>query len=197
MNELAQGDASPGQRPRRCDTVPTDWLDVLPVVADRLRDYQRELVAMVASAIRALIRRILVQGATGSGKTVMFCVMAAAAVAAGLPVLILATRTRLVRQIHETLEAFKVPHGVIAAGLPGFSDRGKLVQVASADTLHRRAIVNGHMPLPPASVVIFDEAHLASADTRLGILDSYPNAIRIGVYRNACPQVRQIAVHRF
>ncbi len=29
-------------------------------------------------------------------------------------------------------------------------------------------------------MVIFDEAHLATAETRLNLLDSYPDAIRIG-----------------
>jgi superfamily II DNA or RNA helicase len=99
---------------------------------------------------------------------------------AGLPVLVLATRTRLVRQIHERLRAFGVYHGVIAASLPELSVYDAMVQVASVDTLHRRAIASGRMPLPSAAVVIFDEAHLSAAETRVRILDSYPHAVRIG-----------------
>lgn len=180
MSTLTQGDAFPGQ-PFRCpDAAPTDWLDVLPPAADCLRDYQRQQLSEIASAMHAGAQRILVQAPTGSGKTHLIASIVAAAEAAGLPVLVLATRTRLLRQLLERLDAFGVRSGVIAAAISGRSHRGLQVQVASADTLHRRAMVNGHIPLPSASVVIFDEAHLASADTRLGILDSYPTAVRIG-----------------
>jgi len=56
-------------------------------------------------------RRILVQLPTGAGKTHLIAAMVAAAVLTGLRVLILATRTRLVRQLHERLVAFDVRHG--------------------------------------------------------------------------------------
>jgi superfamily II DNA or RNA helicase len=36
------------------------------------------------------------------------------------------------------------------------------------------------MPLPAADVVVFDEAHLAGARSRIELLDSYPDAVRIG-----------------
>jgi superfamily II DNA or RNA helicase len=103
-----------------------------------------------------------------------------AAAAAELRVLVLATRTRLVRQIHERLEAFDMRHGVIAAPLPHLRNYSARIQVASVDTLNRRALVSEKIPLPSADVVIFDEAHLATAETRLRLLESYPNALRIG-----------------
>jgi len=40
--------------------------------------------------------------------------------------------------------------------------------------------VDERIPLPGADVVIFDEGHLATAETRLRILQSYPAALRIG-----------------
>jgi DNA repair protein RadD len=156
------------------------WLDRLPSQADCLRDYQREQVGDVAQAMQQGFRRILVQGATGSGKTHVIATIVLAAFTAGLRVLILATRTRLVRQLHERLNAFDTPHGVIANPLPELRNYSALVQIASVDTLHRRAIVNEHIPLPAADLVLFDEAHLSTADTRLGILDRYPDALRIG-----------------
>lgn len=156
------------------------WLDVLPPQADCLRDYQAEQVGHVAEAMQQGYKRILVQGATGSGKTHVIATIVLAAFLAGLRVLILATRTRLVRQLHERLNAFDTPHGVIANPLPELRNYSARVQIASVDTLHRRAIVNEHIPLPGADVVIFDEAHLSTADTRIGILDSYPDAVRIG-----------------
>jgi DNA repair protein RadD len=158
----------------------TSFLDELPPICDVLRDYQREQIAAIAQAIRAGHARIVVQSPTGSGKTHEIASSVAAAVQAGLSVLILATRTRVVRQIHERLEAFGVAHGVIAAELRGMLDQFQSVQVASVDTLYRRCLGEGHMPLPRAAVVIFDEAHLAVADSRLKIIDQYHGALLLG-----------------
>ena len=163
------------------DPIPTDWLDTLPSVAECLRPYQRTQIEQSAQALRAGYRRVLVQGATGSGKTHVLSAIVAAAAAAGIPALVLATRTRLVRQIHERLEEFGIRHGVIAAPLAHLRDYSARVQVASVDTLHRRSVVDRHIPMPSAGLVLFDECHLATADTRLNILDSYPDAIRIGL----------------
>ena len=157
-----------------------NWVEVLPPQADCLRDYQRQQLAELAGAMHAGYRRILMQLPTGGGKTHEIATIVAAASLAGLRVLILATRTRLVRQLHERLDAFDVSHGVIAAPIPELRDYAALVQVASVDTLYRRALADQRIPLPPADVVIFDEAHLATAETRLRILDRYPDALRIG-----------------
>jgi DNA repair protein RadD len=157
------------------------FLEELPPPAcDVLRDYQREQLRSAQQAIRAHIRRILLQAPTGSGKTHEIAAATLAAHRAGLRVLILTTRTRLVRQIHERLEAFGVGHGVIAAQLPSMIDRFQFVQVASADTLYRRCLVSDRTPLPPADIVIFDEAHLAAADSRLKLLEQYPRAVLLG-----------------
>lgn len=156
-----------------------NWLDVLPEKANVLRDYQRDILARGAVAIRKH-RRVLFQAPTGAGKTHIIAALVAAAVVFGFRVLILATRTRLVRQLHERLESFDIPHGVIAASLPGLSNFAQRVQVASVDTLYRRCIVDGKMPLPSADVVVFDEAHLALGASRQKILNSYPNAWQFG-----------------
>lgn len=152
-----------------------NWLDVLPSKADVLRPYQRELLASTALALRQF-KRLCVQAPTGGGKTHCIAAIVLAAVHAGLRVLILATRTRLVSQLHDRLDAFGVPHGVMAASLRGLTHGGMRVQVASVDTLYRRCIADAKMPLPMADVVIFDEAHLALGASRRKILDSYPGA---------------------
>lgn len=180
MNARLQHDAFSGEPSLPLEAVPADWLEVLPSQADCLRDYQREQLGRLSRALQAGYRHPLLQLATGGGKTHMIAAVTAAAVAAGMSVIILATRTRLVRQLHERLAAFGVRHGVVARSLPGHGDYSARVQVCSVDTLHRRAIVVRQIPLPSAGVVIFDEAHLATADTRLAILESYPDAIRLG-----------------
>jgi DNA repair protein RadD len=156
------------------------WLDVLPPQAECLREYQTSMVSEVAAAL-ARFRRILLQAPTGAGKTTIFAIITAAAMLAGLRVLILATRTRLVRQIHERLDDFDVAHGVIAAAMPGFTRWSSPVQIASVDTLYRRSIAANKMPLPLANLVIFDEAHLALGASRQALLDSFPNAVILGV----------------
>lgn len=152
----------------------------LPPAAQCLRDYQRRQLGHAAISIRDRISRLLLQLPTGGGKTHELAALALCAQLVGLRVLILATRTRLVRQAHERLEEFGVPHGIIAAQMRGMLDRFQLVQVASVDTLHRRCMVDSRMPLPSADVVIFDEAHMAVARSRMALLDQYPNAVRIG-----------------
>jgi DNA repair protein RadD len=161
------------------DSTQREWLDVLPPQAAVLRIYQRELVAQLAVAIKT-VRCALVQAPTGSGKTHVIATIVAAAMLAGLRVLVLATRTRLVRQLHERLDTFELPHGVLAAAIPGLANFSKPVQIASVDTLYRRCLVDRKMPLPGADVVIFDEAHLALGASRQALLDSFPGAFIFG-----------------
>jgi DNA repair protein RadD len=156
------------------------WLDALPPQAAVLRDYQTAVLAKLSTALHRGIQRSLVQAPTGAGKTHIIATIVAAAVLASMRVLVLATRTRLVRQIHERLESFEISHGVMAAALPGMSDRQSLVQVCSVDTLYRRCLVDERMPLPPADLVIFDEAHLALGESRQRLLMQFPNAWLIG-----------------
>ena len=156
------------------------FLDSLPSACDVLRPYQRQGLAEIASAVHEAVRRILRQLPTGGGKTHEIGAITLCAWRAGLRVLILATRTRLVRQIHERLEAFGIDHGVLAAELPELRNLMLPVQVASADTVYRRCLGNGRTPLPAAEVVIFDEAHLAAAESRMAILEQYPLALHLG-----------------
>ena len=157
-----------------------NWLQTLPPSCDVLRPYQLQQVREVADAIEEGSRKVLVQAPTGAGKTHVIAAVTAAAAHAGLRILIIATRTRLVRQIHERLESFGLDHGVIAASLPELLRMNCTIQVASADTLYRRALVDERMPLLPADIIIFDEAHLAAADSRVAIINAYPGALLVG-----------------
>src|ERR1700734_1228263 len=127
--------------------VPLDWLHKRPPqIRDCLRIYQRQQIADIVCKLHSGHTRILAQAPTGSGKTHIIGAIAAAAFESDLRVLVLATRTRLVRQMHERLESFGVRHGVIAAPLPELLNYSAKVQVASVDTLNRRALVNEHIP---------------------------------------------------
>lgn len=165
--------------PVRAREISADWLDVLPPAADVLFPDQREIMGRVALSLHEY-RRLLVQGPTGVGKTHLIATLTESARRVELRVLILATRTRLVRQLHERLDSFGIGHGVMAAGMPGLTNWQQRVQIASVDTLYRRCVVDQKMQLPPADVVVFDEAHLALGASRAKILNSYPNAWQFG-----------------
>lgn len=157
----------------RCDT----WLDELPVdIAGILREYQHGMIVGARDCIRRGVRRVLLQAHTGSGKSVVITAIVAAAVAAGLRVLILATRTKLVKQLHGHMTSKGIQHGIVAAAMPGFINWSRQVQIASQQTLYRRCLAGQKMPLPMAEVVLYDEAHLATSRTNKALLDCYQNA---------------------
>jgi DNA repair protein RadD len=156
-----------------------EWLMVPESIVGVLRVYQHKTFDEIRIALEDC-RHVLLQSPTGSGKSHLIGAVVAAAEVAGLSVLILATRTRIVWQLHERLEAFQIDHGVIAAALPALNYRAARVQVASVDTLYRRALVDCKVPLPSADVVIFDEAHLALGQSRIALLERYPKAIHLG-----------------
>ena len=144
-----------------------------------LRPYQRDAIDRLRDSARKGSKRIILQLATGSGKTVIGCKIVQQAEEKGKKVLWLAPRRELIYQAVDSMSKFGIYSGTIMAGekLNWFRD----VQVASFDTLHSRVIRNKTMDLPPADLVIADEAHLSIAKSRLDILNLYPNAVIIGL----------------
>jgi DNA repair protein RadD len=121
-------------------------------------------------------RKPLLVAPTGSGKTVI-----SSAVIDRAPnshVLFLAHRRELIFQSQEKLKSFGIQAGVIMAGTP--RDTMRRVQVASVQTLHSRSI-RGEEDLPPAQMVIVDEAHHCPAWTYKQIIERYPDAQLIGM----------------
>jgi superfamily II DNA or RNA helicase len=151
-----------------------------PSQLEVLRAYQVDLIDRLRAEVAAGRTRILVQAPTGAGKTHVIASVVLLAQTAGLRALVLATRTRLVRQIAERLDGFGVDFGVIAAALRSTGFSGASTQVASVDTVYRRCIADARSELPPADVVIFDEAHLALGNSRLRLLARYPHAVVVG-----------------
>ena len=60
------------------------------------------------------------------------------------------------------------------------------MQVASIQTLHARAIRGSAMDMPPADILVIDEAHHARAETYQDVIDAYPGAIVIGLTATPC-----------
>jgi DNA repair protein RadD len=148
-------------------------------VTVQLRPYQSAAIEAVRKQLAAGKRRVVLVAPTGAGKTVMFSAMVARAVSNGKRALILVHRRELVDQALDKLRAVGIDAGVILAGVP---PRPELpVQVASVQTLG--AARNGVRcrELPPADLVVVDEAHHAVSPTWLRLIKAYAAAIIIGV----------------
>lgn len=134
-----------------------------------LRDYQERGLQQIVEAFAGGARAVLAIAPTGSGKTTLF-----GELTAQVPgnVLILVHRRELLSQACNRLREFGVDFGMIMAGeQPKPHAR---VQVASVQTLVRRKV-------PPATLIICDEAHLSTADSWKTILNKYPHAKILGV----------------
>lgn len=119
--------------------------------AYQLRDYQKQLLAQVFQSWGSGRRRLLLQLATGAGKTIIFSAIAREFLRQGLAVLVFAHRLELITQAHEKLEAVSgLPAGIIKAGFPLHPDYD--IQVASVQSLARRK------RFPEAELVVIDEA---------------------------------------
>ncbi|MCS5590706.1 MAG: DEAD/DEAH box helicase [Candidatus Thioglobus sp.] len=144
-----------------------------------LRNYQFEALDQVHESINKGNTRIILQAATGSGKTVMASEFVKNAVEAGKEVLFLAHRRELIAQCSSKLYQFGISHGIIMAGQPSSTWLG--VQVASVDTLRARAINNTVMDMPKADYVIIDECHRSLSNTYRKIIAHYDKSTVLGL----------------
>lgn len=143
--------------------------------AQPLRPYQAQALAHAREAYRGGKRAILLVAPTGAGKTRMGAEIATNAVSKGGTVLWLAHRDELIAQARDRLRAEGLPRvGVIASGEPTLTAP---VQVASIQTL----LARGPNGLPPARVVVFDEAHHYVAARWREIADAYKESAILGL----------------
>ncbi len=132
----------------------------------QLRPYQEQAVDAV---IEHLAARPVLVAPTGSGKTVMGSTVVRRL---DRPTLWLAHRRELVQQAAGQLTALGLRCGILQAG---FQEKRWLpVQVASVQTLARRR-------MPPADLIIIDEAHHAVGPSYRKVLEAYPNAQVLGL----------------
>jgi DNA repair protein RadD len=143
------------------------------------RDSQSRAVAEVRARMASGARRVLLQSMMGSGKSVMAAMMLSSAVARGRRCAFLVHRRGLVEQFCGHLRKWGVPHGVVMSGER--LNPAAPVQVASRDTLLSRCVRNKYHGVPPADLVVIDEAHNVPAPEYSALLRMYPSAWLVGL----------------
>lgn len=148
-----------------------------------LRPYQQEAKEAIFAAWDECAH-VLFQMPTGTGKTRLFTSIISDIKAWSIlnhkdaKILIIAHRVELIEQISESLDRYRVAHGVIVGGKP--RDLSYAVQVASIQTITHRTNINVAESLD-ADFVIIDEAHHSMARSYQKLWELYPEAKMLGV----------------
>lgn len=148
-----------------------------------LRPYQQDAKAEIFSAWDKC-DHVMFQMPTGTGKTRLFTSIISDIKAWGIvnhrdtKVLIVAHRVELIEQISESLDKYKVSHGLIAGGKE--RNLRPQVQVASIQTITHRLNIDVAQSLS-VDFVIIDEAHHSTANSYKKLWDLYPEAKFLGV----------------
>ena len=139
-----------------------------------LRPYQTTLLHDARAQMRAGIRKILIQSATGSGKTVLIAAMLKGAAERGKRAWFCNHRRELVRQSVLTLTtAADISVGIVQAGVR--LDPRELIQVCAIQSLARRLD-----KLPDPDIIVLDEAHHTASKTWSALIERFPRAFIIG-----------------
>ena len=139
-----------------------------------LRDYQQNLIADIRGQFRSMDRTVLVQLATGGGKTVTSAYMVKTAAERGRRCWWVVHRREIILQASRTFWSMEIPHSLVMGGSIG--DRDAMVQVGSVQTLARRL-----GKLPPPDLIIFDECHHMGASQYQAIFEAFPRAQIVGL----------------
>lgn len=151
----------------------------------KLRDYQTQGLRDLRNAVASGYRSPLYVLPTGGGKTAVAVSLISQAVEKGKSALFLAPRRELIYQTCERLYSGEIEHGVIMSGeRPSFMPQ---VQVACVPTLYTRADRDERFRLPPAQLVLVDEAHIGIGGRAQEVIQHYQQAGSVVVGLTATP----------
>ena len=138
---------------------------------------QTDLINRAKEKVRAGCKSLLIQGATGSGKTVIASDIVNGAYGKGKVCFFIVPRRELIRQTSNTFSEFGIPHSFIAAGMP--CDTRMKIFIASQQTLINRLSI-----IPDIAIV--DETHFGS-DGLDEIIKFYKDAGTVVIGLSATP----------
>lgn len=150
-----------------------------------LRDYQQEAKVKIFD-LWDTVDNVMYQMPTGTGKTRLFTSIIRDINLNSLRthrregILIIAHRTELIEQISESLDRYRISHGIIAGAFKDKRDLMLPVQVASVQTITHptnRQLAEKFKP----RFIIIDEAHHAIANSYTRLWEFYPNSKKLGV----------------
>ena len=120
----------------------------------KLFDDQEELLQSVRNSIKRGNKSVLMQAATGSGKTICSAAMVKGSYNKGTRSLFVVPRRELLKQTSTTYNKYDIPHSYVSAGMP-FNPFSQAF-VSTAPSLARRLDV-----LENINLLIIDECHIS------------------------------------
>lgn len=154
----------------------------------QLRDYQKNAIKEIRTHFATsqgeshvgdfcyeARRRVILQMATGSGKTATFAEMLKLCHQKKSPAIMVVRGAKLVHQASERLTREGVPHGIYQAG--NTRDTHHDIHICSIDTLYARQIA------PTAEFIVIDECHLTTGKSYqwLTTHENYRESFFLGV----------------
>lgn len=143
-----------------------------------LRPYQADLLSRTSAEFKRGRRSVLIQSATGSGKTSIAITAARLAAERGKRVLFQAHTRPLVDQTVEKFHGSGIDVGVLMAGRSG---NNLPIQVGSVQTISRRLD-----RIQPFDLIITDECRRATSKVYRVILSAWPGVYHIGLDATPC-----------
>lgn len=152
-----------------------------------LRPYQEEALSQIRRHYATGTKHVLLHMATGAGKTFIFSIVMKGVQAKGNKCVLAVRGRELVDNASQRLTREGVKHGVLMANHKGY-DITSPIQVCSIDTLTAR---KNKMDLPPADLMVIDEAHFAISPSFRWFIDEYRRRGCYSLSVTATPHVKQ------
>lgn len=154
-----------------------------------LRDYQTAAVEALRRAYAEGRRRILLVAPTGAGKGTLITWLLARSAERGRPALFLVHREEILQDLYVRLRGAGVAdeHLSVRCG-SGLLVEGKRLRARPLAPIQLGTIqtLAGKASLPPAQLVVVDEAHRTAAGTYRRVLEHYPDAMVLGLTATPC-----------